>query len=263
MASPASASPFPALAGAPLAIAHRGGAWESPENSLVAFQRAYDLGFRYLETDVRATSDGVAVVFHDAHVNRVSREAGLIRQMPWADLQQVRIHGYQRILRLDELLERFPDATFNLDIKEASAIGPFVETVRRLRAHHRIVLASFSHSRLTALRSALGARVASSLSPREVWNLVRISRGKRAALPRSVACVQVPPALGQRPLVTEAFVEAAHSRGLQVHVWTIDEADQMHRLLHLGVDGLMTDRPSVLREVFIQRGIWRPHDHAV
>ncbi len=252
-------TPFRALAGAPLAIAHRGGAFESPENTLVAFQHAYDLGFGYMETDVRATSDDVVVAFHDARVDRVSRTEGLIRDMTWQELSGVRVHGHQHVLRLEELLLAFPQVVFNIDVKESGAIRPLVQVVRRLRAHDRIVLASFSHRRLSAVRADLGPRVASSMSPREVWALYQASRGRRATLPRTAACVQVPSHLGEREIVTEHFVEAAHARGLQVHVWTIDHAAQMHRLLDLGVDAIMTDRPTVLRAVFRNRGHWPPY----
>lgn len=252
---------FPALAAAtPLAIAHRGGAWEAPENSLKAFTNAYRLGFRYFETDVRATADGVALAFHDGRLDRVAGEDMIIRRAQWRDLRRARIHGLDEILRLDDLLAAFPDVVFNIDVKESAAIEPFLEVLRRTGSGDRVVVASFSHRRLTAVRRALGPRQATSLSPREIAG-IKFAAGGRGTrlLPRWAACAQVPETIGGHVLVDAAFVATVHRLGLQVHVWTVDDPEAMGRLLDLGVDGIMTDRPSVLRRTFESRGVWRPH----
>lgn len=250
---------FAALSAAtPLAIAHRGGAWESPENSREAFEYAYGLGFRYFETDVRATSDDVALAFHDAHLDRITGASALIRETPWEQVRSARIHGLAEIMRLDDLLMAFPDVVFNIDVKEAAAIGPFIEALRRTGARDRVVVASFSHRRLQAVRQALGPRQATSLSPREVAGIRLAADGRTTRLiPRWAACVQVPEFFGGRVLVDEAFVSVAHDLGMQVHVWTIDEPAVMLRLLDRGVDGIMTDRPSTLKAAFQELGVWR------
>lgn len=250
---------FAALAApTPLAIAHRGGAWEAPENSAAAFEHAYRLGFRYFETDVRATADDVALAFHDGHLDRITGESALIRQTPWEQVRAARIHGLAEILRLDDLLTAFPDVVFNVDVKESAAIGPFLEVLRRTRSADRVVVASFSHRRLQAVRQALGPRQASSLSPREVAGIRLAADGRTTRLlPRWAACVQVPERFGGRLLVDESFVAVAHDLGLQVHVWTIDEPEVMQRLLSIGVDGIMTDRPTTLRDAYQRLGVWR------
>lgn len=250
---------FPALsAPTPLAIAHRGGAWEAAENSAEAFENAYRLGFRYFETDARATADGVVLAFHDAHLDRITGESALIRQTPWEQVRSARIHGRSEILRMDELLLSFPDVVFNVDVKEAAAIEPFIEALRRTGARDRVVVASFSHRRLQAVRRALGPRQATSLSPREVAGIRLAADGRTTRfLPRWAACVQVPEQFGGRLLVDEAFVALAHDLGLQVHVWTVDEPQAMERLLAVGVDGIMTDRPSTLKQTFERLGVWR------
>ena len=255
---------FPALAApTPLAIAHRGGSWESAENSAEAFRAAYGLGFRYFETDVRVTSDGVAVAFHDAHLDRLTGEGALIRDTPWAVVRRARILGLTDILRLDDLLMAFPDVVFNIDVKESAAILPFVEVVRRTRAHNRIVAASFSHRRLMAVRFALGPRLATSLSPREIAGIRLAADGRTSRLlPRWAACAQVPETVGKRRIVDEAFVELCHRIGLQVHVWTIDHPAAMERLLALGVDGIMTDRPSILKQTLQRLGAWHEPEKA-
>ncbi len=249
---------FPALsAPPPLAIAHRGGAWESPENSGAAFAAAYALGFRYFETDARATADGVALAFHDAHLERLTGTQALIRQTPWAQVRQALIHGHADIVRLDDLLMAYPDVVFNIDVKEAAAIDPFVEAIRRTGARDRVVVASFSHRRLTAVREALGPRQATSLSPQEVVGVRMAADGRPSRwLPRWAACAQVPQDFGGRRIVDEAFVSLCHDLGMQVHVWTIDQPEAVQRLLALGVDGIMTDRPTMLKSTLQGLGMW-------
>ncbi len=242
----------------PLAIAHRGGSWEAAENTAESFARAYRLGFRYFETDARATSDNVALAFHDAHLHRLTGDELLLRHTPWETVRRARIHGTGEVLRLDALLDAYPDVVFNIDIKEQSAINPLVEVIRRTGARDRVVIASFSHKRLTAMRHALGPWLATSLSPREVAGIRLAADGRTDRwLPRWAACAQVPEVFNGRVIVDGLFVDLAHEIGLQVHVWTIDDPDTMERLLSLGVDGIMTDRPTVLRDTYERLGVWR------
>jgi glycerophosphoryl diester phosphodiesterase len=249
---------FPALrAPLPVAIAHRGGTWEHPENTGAAFEASYRLGLRYFETDARATKDGVCLAFHDGHLGRVTGQDARIRDHTWAQVRRLRIHGHAEILRLDELLLSFPDVVFNVDLKERAAIGPFLDVVRRTGSADRIVVASFSHARLQAARRALGPRMASSLSPREIAGLRLAADGRpNGFVPRWAACAQVPETFGGRRIVDPAFVGLCHDLGLQVHVWTVNDPAAMGRLLDLGVDAIMTDRPAVLREVLQDRGQW-------
>ena len=242
----------------PLAFAHRGGAIEHLENSMPAFEACVALGYRYLETDVRATADGVLVAFHDATLERTTDRAGRIERLPWSEIEKVRIGGREPIVRLEDLLGAWPDVRFNLDIKAAGVLAPLVRTVRRLKAADRLCLASFSDARIAAARRLFGPSMCTSLGPRGVAALRLSSYSPRAAgLVRITAgCAQVPLHLGGRALVDERFVAAAHARGLQVHVWTVDTEDGVDTMLDLGVDGVMTDRPAMLREVLERRGLW-------
>jgi glycerophosphoryl diester phosphodiesterase len=239
-------------------MAHRGGAIEHLENTMPAFQACLALGYRYLETDVRVTSDGVLVAFHDPTLDRVTDRTGRIENLPWREVGAALIGGRQPVVRLDDLLGAWPDVRFNLDIKAAGALAPLVRTVRRLKVEDRICVASFSDARIAAARRILGPSVCTSLGPRGVAALRLSSYSPRAAgLVRIEAgCAQVPLHLGGRPLVDERFLAAAHSRGLQVHVWTVDAEQEANELLDLGVDGLMTDRPEMLRDVLKARGEW-------
>ncbi|MGI8691447.1 MAG: glycerophosphodiester phosphodiesterase family protein [Geodermatophilaceae bacterium] len=250
---------FPFLdGGTPLAFAHRGGAFGGLENSMAAFQRCVDLGYRYLETDVHATSDGVALAFHDAELARMTDRDGRISQLPWRDVAKARIGGREPIVRLDDLLDAWPDVRINLDVKAARAAAPLAAAVRRAAAEDRVCLASFSDARVLAARRMLGPRVCSSPGVRGVAAMRLASYAARAGwLSRTVApCVQVPLRYRRRPFCDERLIAAAHARGMQVHVWTVDTAAEIHAVLDLGVDGVMTDRPDVLKAVLLARGQW-------
>ncbi|MCW6007137.1 glycerophosphodiester phosphodiesterase [Micromonospora sp. CPCC 205371] len=241
----------------PLAFAHRGGAAEGDENTAEAFERAVALGYRYVETDVHATADGVPVVFHDATLARVAGRPERVEQLRWADLSTVRVGGAAAVPRLDDVLAAWPDIRFNIDVKAASAIEPTVDTLTHTGAGDRVLLASFSDARLAALRLLAGPKVATSLGMRAVARLKAASVGGwRVTLPPSAVAAQVPVRYGRMRLVDRRFIGYAHRLGLQVHVWTIDDPTEMHHLLDLGVDGIMTDRVDVLRDVYISRGVW-------
>jgi glycerophosphoryl diester phosphodiesterase len=244
----------------PVAMAHRGGAIEHLENTLPAFQACVDMGYRYLETDVRVTADGVLAVFHDPTLERVTDRTGRIDTLPWSEVSTARIGGREPILRLEDLLGAWPDVRFNLDIKAAGVLAPLVRTVRRLKVADRICLASFSDARIAAARRLFGPAVCTALGPRGVAALRLSSYSPRAAgLVRIQAGVaQVPLQLGGRALVDERFLAAAQARDLQVHVWTVDTEEEATSMLELGVDGLMTDRPAMLRELLEKRGQWTP-----
>jgi glycerophosphoryl diester phosphodiesterase len=252
---------FPYLDGpTPLAMAHRGGAIEHLENTMPAFEACVALGYRYLETDVRVTADGVLVAFHDPGLERVTDSAGRVAQLPWARVAEARIGGREPVLLLEDLLATWPDVRFNLDIKAAGVIAPLVRTVRRLKVADRICLTSFSDARIAAARRVFGPSVCTALGPRGIAALRLSSYSPRAAglVHMQAGCAQVPLQLGGRALVDERFVAAAHARGLQVHVWTVDTVAECTALLDLGVDGIMTDRPAMLRELLEQRGQWAP-----
>ncbi|MFI7332424.1 glycerophosphodiester phosphodiesterase family protein [Micromonospora aurantiaca] len=242
---------------APLAFAHRGGAADGDENTAAAFARAVALGYRYVETDVHATADGVPVVFHDPTLRRVTGEPGRIADLRWADLASVRVGGAALVPRLDEVLGAWPQVRFNIDVKSDGGVAPTVATVTRVRAGGRVLLASFSDARLARLRTLAGPKVATSLGMRGVARLRLASlHGRPLRLPPSVVAAQVPVAFGRVPVADRRFLAYCHRIGLQVHVWTIDDPAQMHHLLDLGVDGIMTDHVSVLRDVYRSRGHW-------
>ncbi|MFG2818536.1 glycerophosphodiester phosphodiesterase [Kitasatospora sp. NPDC048365] len=242
----------------PLAFAHRGGDLGRPENSLAAFEAAVALGYRYLETDVHATADGVLVAFHDSRLDRVTDRTGAVADLPWQAVRQARIGGTEPVPLLEDLLGAFPDARFNIDVKAAPAVAPLVEAVRRTAAWDRVCVGGFSDRRLAAVRAAAGPRLATSLGPREVARLrLRSLAGPAAGrAPFAGICAQVPERQWGVPVVDRSFVRTAHRLGLQVHVWTVDDPTRIRALLDLGVDGIMADRIDVLRDVLGERGCW-------
>jgi glycerophosphoryl diester phosphodiesterase len=241
----------------PLAFSHQGARWDGGpgENTMSAFEAAIELGYRYIETDVHATSDGVLVVMHDDTLDRVTDRAGTVEEMPWSEVRRARINGVEPVPLLEDLLGLWPDVRVNIDPKHDAAVGPLVDVIKRTNSIDRVCIGAFSDKRLARVQEELGPRVCTSMGPRQVARLVAASRGLPAGR-FTAACVQVPPSRGPVPLVTRRFLRAAHDRDLQVHVWTIDDADEMGSLLDLGVDGIMTNRPDVLKQVLDERGTW-------
>jgi glycerophosphoryl diester phosphodiesterase len=244
----------------PLAFAHRGGAAEAPENSWAAFERAVAMGYRYIETDVRATADGVAVALHDPTLDRVTQQSGALRKMSWAQVRASRLGDGREIPLLEELLSAWPEVRWNIDVKRPEAVTPVIEALKRTASVDRVLVASFADRRASRVRSALGPNLATGAGRRTVARLVTakaLTMGARLVRVRSAAAAaQVPVQSRGIPIVDAAFLRVCHNSGVAVHVWTIDDPAEMERLLDLGVDGIMTDRPSSLKQVLERRGQW-------
>lgn len=252
--------------GSVLALAHRGGAAHPDlvglENTLRAFEHAVALGYRYLETDVHATRDGVLLAFHDALLDRVTDRVGAIADHDYAEIRDARVGAAtagQVIPLLADLLVAFPQCRFNIDIKSDTAVEPLVRLIEATGADDRFLVGSFSTDRLNRFRRLCRGQVATSASRAEVSTFLTAPSGRLARrLTRGrVAALQVPYRYHRIPVVTASLVRRAHAAGAHVHVWTIDEPAQMHHLLDIGVDGIFTDRTDLLKDVLQQRGLWR------
>ena len=241
----------------PIPFAHQGAhrAGGPGENTMSAFEAAIEMGYRYIETDAHATADGVLVALHDDTLDRVTDRSGVIGDMPWAEVRKARVGGTEPVPLMEDLLALHPDVRVNIDPKHDAAVEPLAEVIRRTNSIDRVCIGSFSDRRLAHIRALLGDRLCTSMGPRQVARLIAASRGLPAGR-FTAACVQVPVKRGLVPLVTPKFLEAAHSRGLPVHVWTINEADEMVALLDMGVDGIMTDQAAVLKRVLDERMAW-------
>jgi glycerophosphoryl diester phosphodiesterase len=281
-----------------MAFAHRGGAAHAPENSWRAFEHALGLGYWYLETDVQATVDGVLIAFHDRTLDRVTGRPGRIARMTHREVSQARIGGTEPIPVLEDLLGAWPDVRFNIDLKDAPAVLPLAQVMRRTNAWDRVCVTSFSASRLRAARrvfdrqvcmaaSPIGAAVVRLGGPRGPRDQRRPGQGKAtpgrlaAGWPAAGTTVTGPPptfngrsthlTLAERlarsgvrcaqvpaPVATPSFVARAHALGLYVHAWTVNQPELMDSLLDIGVDGIMTDETVALRDVLVARGEWHP-----
>ncbi|MFL6047073.1 MAG: glycerophosphodiester phosphodiesterase family protein [Propionibacteriaceae bacterium] len=245
------------------AFAHRGGARYEPnlhrENSLHAFKEAVALGYRYLETDVHATRDGVLLAFHDGLLDRVTDRSGAIADLSYAETSEARIHGIDPIPRFADLLTEFPGARFNVDAKSPTAVACLVSTIEEYGAYDRVCVSSFGVRRLYELRRRLGWRVPSAASALGVA-ANRFAPWLTWALNTSAPVLQIPmslPIQGRRlTVLTPALIEAVHRAGKKVQIWTVDDSETMERLLDTGVDGIFTDRIDTLKEVLVKRGLW-------
>jgi glycerophosphoryl diester phosphodiesterase len=252
--------------GSVIAMAHRGGAMHAElvglENTLDAFRHAVKLGYGYLETDVHASRDGVLLAFHDAVLDRVTDQLGPLATLTAEEIGRARIAGAHAVPTMAELLEEFPAVRFNIDLKAEAAVHPLAALIERTAAHGRVCVGSFSPRRMRAFRALTAGRVATSATPPEV----ALFKAAPSALARTLlrgphrpVALQVPHMRGRLTVVTPTLVRRAHAAGLHVHVWTVDEPHEMHHLLDLGVDGLITDRTDLLRDVLVARGQWRDH----
>jgi glycerophosphoryl diester phosphodiesterase len=268
MAEPDKRPKRPFLAGdRPLAFAHRGGGKLWPENTMAAFQGAVQLGCRYLETDLRTTRDGVMVTIHDETLDRTSNGSGPVHALTLAELKRIDA-GYRfspdggqsfpfrgkgiTVPTLAEVTQALPDICLNLDIKqkEPSLVEALVTFIEEQDALDRILVGSFHDRMLKEFRQRTGGRVATSAASWEArlfWLASRL--GLTRFLRPAYDALQVPGRRGFLPVVDRRFVQAAHRLGIQVHVWTVDDSEEMHRILNLGVDGLMSDRPDLLLDV--------------
>lgn len=247
------------LAGAPLLMAHRGGAGLAPENTLEAFTQAVEVWRAdALELDVRATSDGRIVVIHDDAVDRTTDGRGLVSSYSWDALRELDA-GYRfvdptgqptyrgrgvRIPLFEEVLEACPRTRINVETKERAATLGLLDIIRRHGAQHRVLFAASHEPDRAEARGYEGPWGASAQQIRRFHVLHRLPFG--AGYTPSVDALQVPDVWGGRRVVTPRFIERAHARNIAVHVWTVDEVEDMRRLLEWGVDGVQTDRPDRL-----------------
>lgn len=242
--------------GLPRVLAHRGLALDAPENTLLAFEHALAAGVDHVETDVHASRDGRAIIAHDEDLRRIGGLEARVDTLTAAELAALDLGAGQHVPTLAEALSAFPDARFNIDLKSAASIAPTVEAVRAARAENRVLLTSFSERRRREALRLLPGVATSASGPRFVAalaaSIVRATPGVRRAL-RGVHAVQIPERALGVSTVSATRLRAFRAAGVEVHVWTVNEPDDMHRLLDAGVDGLVTDRADLALEVISDR----------
>jgi len=226
----------------PAVIAHRGGGREVPENTWSAVEHVAALGLEWMETDLRLTADGVVVLSHDEDLRRTANDPRTVGEVMWAEMADLDSGDGRGFVRLDDALHAHPTMRFNVDLKDSCVVQAALQTVRDAEALERVRFASFSARRLAVLRRQ-EPRAMTSLGVSDVLGLML----------RSEAAVPLPQTRwgwtrGKYhgvPVVTRRFVASAHTAGLEVHVWTVDDPERMRRLADLNVDAIMTDVPSL------------------
>lgn len=239
----------------PRLLAHRGLHTTAPENTMLAFAQAIAIGADYLETDVHATRDGVAVISHDADLRRLAGRDQRLLDLDWSEVSSIRLPDDQTMPSLVEALDAFPETRFNIDVKSDDAVEPTIQAIRRAGAVDRVLVTSFDQSRRARTVAGLPG-VATSASSRLVVSAVLIGviplRSVRRRLLATVlagcGAIQVPERRGPVTIVTARRVADLASVGVETHVWTVDDPADMHRLVALGVAGIVTDRVDLALE---------------
>jgi glycerophosphoryl diester phosphodiesterase len=260
-------APHPYLDGPrPRAYAHRG--WHLDElagleNTMAAFRRAAAEGYGYLELDVHATADGVAVVHHDRTLDRTTDAGGRLAARTAGELARVRVRGVHRrepIPHLYDVLAALPATRVTVELKSAAAVRPVLDVLARLDAWDRVCVGGYHEPWLRAVRALAGRELFTSMAQHSVVGLrlqgwhPRMSRPLAPRVRGDLA--QLPHRFGGVTVVDADVLRVAHAGGREVHVWTVDDPDAMAGLLDLGVDGILTDRPDLLRALLLARGAW-------
>ncbi|MCL2783956.1 MAG: glycerophosphodiester phosphodiesterase [Propionibacteriaceae bacterium] len=256
------AADYPYLRTGFIAMAHRGGSTYMPnlgkENTLHAFQQAIALGYRYIETDVQATKDHRLVVFHDRSMERLASVAGPVRNHTSAEVSTMRVGG-EPIPFFDEVVEALPDIRFNIDLKTADAVEPLVAAIRAHKLADRVLVVSFSQTRISHFRARTRGRIPTAMAPLGALWTTLIPGARRIIASPGVA-VQVPRLnrIGSLrfPVLTPDSIRRAHQLGRVVHAWTVNDPKEMDKLVAWGVDGIITDRPDLLKDVLISHNKW-------
>lgn len=240
----------------PIPLAHMGGRGEEAENSAAAFANAVRLGYRHLDIDLQATSDGVLVAHHDESLERLTGRHATVAELTWAEVAELRLPDGQPLARFDDLVETHPEALWNIELKDDGSIGPTIETIRSHGMDRRVCLNTFSDLRMRRIGSAAaaaGLRPAYSTPIAVTLWLKAASRIPFLPFRTSADVSQAPVQDRGVKVLDQRFVDRAHRAGLVVIVWTINDVDEMQQLLDLGVDGVLTDEPTVLKSLLDRR----------
>jgi len=234
---------------------HRGGDEVETENTLEAFKYSADLGFVFMETDVQATKDGHVVIFHDSNLKRMAGIKKKISQLNLEEVKSIELLNGGKIPLLSETLESFPSLRFNIDIKTEDALEETVKIVKRMNSLDRVCLASFSSKRLKKIRELSGPNACTSSGQMDIFKMICNSIGFNFEAVAS-DCAQIPLSQWGLPVLTRRFLDVAQKQNKLVHIWTIDDEQTMYDLIDFGVQGLMTDKPSILKKALVNRGLF-------
>jgi len=257
------AKDYPYCSSGFVAMAHRGGGlWEpnlGKENTFHAFSQAVSLGYRYLETDVQATRDGQLVCMHDTSLDRVANTCGQVCDFTAGELAQVKVDGSEPIPFFCDVVDALPGIRFNVDLKTDDAVVPLAHAIEAHNLYDRILVDSFSQARISQFRSLTSGRVPTAMAPIGVaWTALVPVVSAIVSSPAVALQVPISEKVGpfRIPIITHETIARVHRLGKVVHAWTINEPEEMEELIDWGIDGIITDRPDLLKQILVRRNLW-------
>ncbi|MED5530948.1 MAG: glycerophosphodiester phosphodiesterase family protein [Pseudomonadota bacterium] len=238
-----------------LPFAHRGANYYKTENTSEAFKKAMNLGFIHIETDVRASKDGVPYIFHDSTLERLTGDRIAINKLTSTDLAKIRLRGGNAIPKLEETLEEFPQIFFNIDVKSWDVVKPLAKTINHLKTFNQICIGSFNDYRIYAMQKLLNAPICFSAGTIKSFKiLVMINLGM---IPRIVEpCIQLPLFYKGRKIINQFVVSKIKKSRTKLHIWGTNNETHITELIDFGIDGLMVDDCVLLKKILTKKGIW-------
>ena len=236
-------------------IAHRGASLLASENSFESFRKAFDLGYRVIETDIHSSKDGTAYIFHDITLERLTGENLKISDLKDVDIDSLKINNSSIIPRLSNVFEEFPEGLFNLDAKTWKSTMPIVDTIQNMGCRSRVCIGSFNDRRVNAIIKELGLETCHSMG---TSNVIKFYLGAQLGIEQHFTsqCIQLPIKMFGISLTTRKVLSYARKLGIKIHFWTINNPVIMQQLLELNVDGIMTDDCVLLKEIMKEQNKW-------
>ena len=236
-------------------IAHRGASLLAAENSFEAFRKAFDLGYRVIETDIHSSKDGTAYIFHDNSLERLTGENLKISDLNDVDIDSLKVNKSSIIPRLSNVFEEFPEGLFNLDAKTWQATIPITNTIKKMGCSSRVCIGSFNDKRIYAIIRELGLETCHSMG---TSNVIKFYLGAQLGIEQhfTAQCIQLPVKQFGISLVTQTILRHARKLGIKIHFWTINNPKVMQKLLALDVDGIMTDDCALLKKIMEEKHKW-------
>ena len=236
-------------------IAHRGASLLASENSFESFRKAFDLGYRVIETDIHSSKDGTAYIFHDITLERLTGENLKISDLKDVDIDSLKINNSSVIPRLSNVFEEFPEGLFNLDAKTWKSTMPIVETIKNMGCRSRVCIGSFNDWRINAIIKELGLETCHSMG---TSNVIKFYLGAQLGTEQHFTsqCIQLPIKMFGISLTTRQVLSYARKLGIKIHFWTVNNPVVMQNLLELNVDGIMTDDCALLKTIMEEKHKW-------
>ena len=236
-------------------IAHRGASLVATENSFESFRKAFDLGYRIIETDIHSSKDGTAYIFHDNTLERLTGENLKISDLKDVDIDSLKVNKSSIIPRLSNVFEEFPEGLFNLDAKTWEATIPITNTVKKMACSSRVCIGSFNDKHIDAIIRELGVETCHSMG---TSNVFKFYLGAQLGIKQNFTaqCIQLPIKQFGISLITQKILRHARKLGIKIHFWTINNSGLIQKLLELDVDGIMTDDCILLKTIMEKKHKW-------